>query len=170
MSSRTLWPRGLQCASLLLLLLAHITAPALAGSISQEFAFLSVSQSGGDAATAAGSKTVENSGYHPGGREGAWMVADPTNRNFWYYGGNQGGNKYADLWRWSTSTGNWAFFAGTTAVNQQATYSALGLFNVDNKPGSRTQHGIAVSTGLDVYVFFGYGMANGASTGLLGDM
>lgn len=135
-----------------------------------------------------GSSAVRQSGVYgklgtsapanlPGGRSSAITWTDLSG-NFWLFGGNgfdangvQG--ELSDLWEFNSSTNEWAWMGGSSAicatggypVGCPGVYGTLRSFAPGNSPGNRGQANIWMGSGGDIWLFGGYGYdANGISS------
>jgi len=84
-------------------------------------------------------------GNVPGGRSGAVSWLDPSG-NLWLFGGNgyaipgQPGlqdGPLNDLWRFSVTTGLWAWISGSDVIEASGVYGTQGTAAAGNTPGSR---------------------------------
>ena len=111
----------------------------------------------------------------PGGRQASMSWID-VNGNFWLFGGyNLSGTgqptAFNDLWEFSG--GQWTWVAGSSAVNQIATYGTQGVAASTNEPGARWNS--AAWADVDVnghsrfWLFGGQGY-DATANGSLGDL
>jgi len=66
--------------------------------------------------------------------------------NFWLFGGSNGTNIYAALWKYDPVANQWTWMKGPSFINQPAIYGAQGVAAPANHPGSR---GSGVTTWVD---------------------
>jgi hypothetical protein len=88
-----------------------------------------------------GTKGVPAAGNAPGAREYAVGWTDSTG-NLWLFGGEgyDAGGGFGwlnDFWRYSLSTGEWAWMSGSDAWGQPGVYGMRGLPADGNVPGAR---------------------------------
>ncbi|MFY0673377.1 MAG: T9SS type A sorting domain-containing protein [Bacteroidia bacterium] len=129
-----------------------------------------------------GSKTKGQSGKHgvkntasssnvPSSRMGATCWVDNDN-NFWLFGG-YGLDKtlydglFNDLWKWDGE--NWTWISGSNVINKKGVYSNIGVGNLKNVPGSRTNSSAFIKNG-QLHLFGGYGYDANGNKGYLGDL
>lgn len=89
------------------------------------------------AAPVYGIKGVSNPANTPGGRlvYSRWME---NNNNFWIFGGWDGMTEYRnDMWRYTISTNEWTWMAGTNAVNDTGiTNDSICIYSALNVPAA----------------------------------
>jgi len=111
----------------------------------------------------------------PGGRQATMSWMD-VNNNFWVFGGynlSAGGQPTAfdDLWEFSS--GQWTWVAGSSMVNQKATYGTQGVTADGNVPGSRWAAASWADTDASgharLWLFGGQGY-DATANGSLGDL
>lgn len=109
----------------------------------------------------------------PGARSlaAAWMSDSAT---FWAFGG-QGHDSttfgiLSDLWKYDASSGNWTWMKGSISFNSSGNYGSLGVPATTNAPGAR--YGAATWTDhvSNLWLFGGYGIAAGTTSGNLNDL
>ena len=85
-----------------------------------------------------GTKGTAAAANVPAGRTGSTTWTDATG-SLWLFGGYfpAGGAFLNDLWRYSTSTGNWTWVGGAAAVNTFGDYGTKGVSAASNSPGAR---------------------------------
>jgi N-acetylneuraminic acid mutarotase len=97
---------------------------------------------------------------NPSARYNAVGWADSSN-NLWLFGGSQGtGSTYTpvnDLWKFSTSTGQWAWIAGSQTADVGGTYGTKGTAAAGNIPGSRVGSFTWVDASGNFWLFGGAG-------------
>lgn len=108
-----------------------------------------------------GAQGVAAAANVPPGRDSAagWM---DTGGNFWLFGGEGYDvpthfyHRFNDLWKYSPSSGQWTWVAGSTTFDATGVYGVQGVAATTNIPGARG----ATSTWLDgngsVWLFGGY--------------
>jgi N-acetylneuraminic acid mutarotase len=87
-----------------------------------------------------GTKGVPAAGNVPGAREDAVSWTDSSG-NLWLYGGSglaaNGSGGLNDLWKYTPSTGEWAWMNGSNLTNQPGVYGTKGVPATGNVPGAR---------------------------------
>jgi N-acetylneuraminic acid mutarotase len=142
--------------------------------------------SGGQWKWVSGSNTINPDGVYgtqgtpsastvPGGRQASMSWID-MNGNFWLFGGyNLSGSgqptAFNDLWEFSG--GQWTWVAGSSTVNQTATYGTQGTAASTNEPGSRWAAASWADTDASghsrLWLFGGQGF-DATANGSLGDL
>jgi hypothetical protein len=92
-----------------------------------------------DAVGSYGTEGVAAPSNAPPGRAGSAIWADPSG-DLWLFGGQGGTNGSSwmnDLWKYSASSGQWTWIAGSSAVNASGVYGTQGVAAVSNIPGAR---------------------------------
>jgi N-acetylneuraminic acid mutarotase len=97
--------------------------------------------SGGNAPGVYGTQGIEARANTPGARAGAVAWTDGSG-NFWLFGGRGHDSSGTigvlnDLWRYSPSTGQWAWMSGSNLQGAAAVYGTLGTAAAGNVPGAR---------------------------------
>jgi hypothetical protein len=104
----------------------------------------------------------------PGGRQGGRGWADSTG-NLWLYGGTGSdsvgtGGALNDLWRYSTSTHQWTWMAGSSTIpaggGVPAVYGTMGTAAAGNTPGGRYEASTWIDTSGNLWLFGGQLEAN----------
>jgi N-acetylneuraminic acid mutarotase len=94
----------------------------------------------------------------PSARRNASGWIDSSN-NLWLFGGNQGaGTSYTpmnDLWKYSTSTGQWTWVAGSNSPAAAGTYGTKGTAASGNTPGARAYTAAWTDSSNNLYLFGG---------------
>jgi len=111
----------------------------------------------------------------PGARDSAlaWTGADGT---FWLFGGyGYGGSamstvRLADLWRYSPTTGEWAWEAGPKSRLQAGVYGPPGEAAAKAVPGGREEMSAWPDAAGGLWLFGGYGLDDNGATGRLNDL
>ncbi len=106
-----------------------------------------------------GVKGVEDPLNRPGARQSAATWID-NDGNFWLYGGMGYNNDttvgiLGDLWKYSISSHNWVWIAGSHLINQVGVHTARGDFNVNNHPGSRRYCSSTIDKSGHFWIFGG---------------
>ncbi len=122
-----------------------------------------------------GTKGVANAANVPGGRDGASLWIDASDR-VWLYGGTgcdatscaSNTKLLQDVWRFDGSM--WTWMAGPNAANTPAVYGTQGVAAPANVPGGRHLHASWLSASGELMVFGGYGFDGVATKGELGDL
>lgn len=114
-------------------------------------------------------------GNIPGGRDLAASWTDKSG-NFWLFGGNGGYGGRNDLWKFTTSSSEWAWISGnvgmacteiinfpyTCSQSEPGIYGTLGRPAAENIPGGRQDASTWVDNSGNLWLFGGYGLdANG---------
>jgi hypothetical protein len=104
-----------------------------------------------------GSLSVPATTNNPGARIGASSWIDALG-NLWLFGGigyaqNASGNMN-DIWKYTPSTNQWTWVAGSSSISISPTYGTLGVPSSSTNPGSRAFCGNA-SLGGNLYIFGG---------------
>jgi N-acetylneuraminic acid mutarotase len=121
-----------------------------------------------------GTQGSASAGNAPGARAAASAWIDSSG-NLWLLGGygydstGQAGN-LNDLWRYSPSTGVWAWIAGASAVNAIGVYGTQGTASADNIPGARQAASSWIDSSGNLWLFGGYGDDATANLGYLNDL
>jgi len=108
----------------------------------------------------------------PGGRYVSVSWKD-NNGNFWLMGGSgfDGSNQGSlnDLWKYNPSANQWTWIKGDSVINGTGFYGTRGIADANNKPGARYVGVSWTDTNGDLWLFGGYGYANG-NEGYLNDL
>jgi N-acetylneuraminic acid mutarotase len=113
-------------------------------------------------------------GSVPGGREAAFSWTDSAG-NLWLFGGVGAGNSgvggsFNDLWRYSPSTGLWAWMSGADTLDALSVYGTKGTAATGNVPSAR-EGGAAWTDGAgNFWMFGGGGFDSAGSNGALNDL
>jgi N-acetylneuraminic acid mutarotase len=133
---------------------------------------------GGNWTWVAGANTVNQNGIYgtqgvagatntPGGRSSAAAWVDGGG-NLWLWGGNgyDGGGTLDllnDLWKYSPSTNQWTWMAGSNLVGGTGNYGTLAVPGRPNIPGARSLPTVWTDSKGTAWLFGGYGLdSNGA--------
>jgi hypothetical protein len=96
-----------------------------------------------------GTMTVPSTTNIPGASTHFASWKDPVG-NFWLYDGIIGN----EVWRYTPSTGQWAWMSGTNAGTVTAVYGTLGVSSPSVHPGERLTEGVSDAAG-NLYIFGG---------------
>ena len=106
-----------------------------------------------------GDKGIEHPANRPGARYGhaSWIDNDG---NLWIFGGRGFNNDttlgyLSDLWKYSVSTNNWVWMAGSHLIDQVRVYGTRGVFHANNHPGGRHVTGFSSDRDGHLWVFGG---------------
>ncbi len=120
-----------------------------------------------------GVKGIPAPGNKPGGRHGMVEWTDAAG-NFWFFGGRgrgeSGDGSLNDLWKFTPSTGLWAWIGGDTVTESKAVFGSKGLPARTNQPGSRQKAIGWKDTAGNFWLFGGNGYAADFNFGLLSDV
>lgn len=88
-----------------------------------------------------GTRLIEASSNAPGGRQSPALRFDASN-NLWLAAGNGYAStgsvdSLSDVWRFNTTTNNWAWLAGVTTIDGYGTYGTKGTPSTSNVMGAR---------------------------------
>jgi N-acetylneuraminic acid mutarotase len=127
-----------------------------------------------NAAGVYGTQGTPSAGNVPGARYAASSWIDSTG-NLWLFGGFGGdstGNagKLNDLWRYSPSTGQWAWISGGSAGNSIGVYGTRGTPSASNVPGARQAASAWIGSSGNLWLFGGYGYDSTGALGYLHDL
>ncbi len=111
-----------------------------------------------------GARAVEAAANTPGARYECDAVWTDNNGYLWLYGGLSGNsNGLGDLWRYNTSTNQWAWMGGDTLNNGAAVYGTMGVEAATNKPGGRMVYCSWVDGSGYFWLFGGYNYGTGSN-------
>jgi N-acetylneuraminic acid mutarotase len=114
----------------------------------------------------------------PASRTGAANWIDNSG-NLWLFGGatydaatNASGDYLNDLWKFNSSTSEWAWMGGSNSTGAQSpgAYGTLGTPSTKNIPGARIQPASWVDNGGNLWLFGGSGIDVTGNPGLLNDL
>jgi N-acetylneuraminic acid mutarotase len=126
--------------------------------------------SGDNANGVYGTQGTASAGNAPGARYSASSWVDSSG-NLWLFGGTGYDSTGAvgnlnDLWRYSPSTGQWAWVSGGNASNAAGVYGTLGAAAASNLPGARQAASSWIDSSGNLWLFGGYGYGSSvAATG-----
>jgi hypothetical protein len=128
----------------------------------------------GDTVAVYGSKGVSAAANGPGSRRGGVSWIDASN-NLWLFGGTairpagvSGGLN--DLWKFTTSTGQWTWISGDSTFNNYGIYGIKGVSAITNKPGARSSCGNWIDGFGNLWMFGGAGFAASGGSNYLNDL
>lgn len=132
-----------------------------------------------------GSNTAEFAGVYgtlgtpapgnvPGGREAAYSWTDSAG-NLWMFGGIGAGNSgvggsFNDLWRFSPSTGLWAWMSGADTLDATSVYGTKGTAAVGNVPSAREGGAAWTDAAGNFWMFGGGGFDSTGNNDALNDL
>jgi N-acetylneuraminic acid mutarotase len=112
----------------------------------------------------------------PSARDDAQTWVDPSG-NLWLFGGygldsldGQTWESENDLWKYSTTTGQWTWMGGTSTVGQSGVYGTQGTGSTSNIPGSRNAGMTWTDTSGNLWLFGGSGMDSAGAFSDLNDL
>jgi N-acetylneuraminic acid mutarotase len=110
----------------------------------------------------------------PGARFRAIAWSDGAG-NLWLFGGvgfdSVGGfSVLNDLWRYSPTSGQWAWMSGSNAANANGTYGTQGIAAAGNSPGARYLTVSWTDSIGNLWLFGGYGRDGYGSVGQMNDL
>jgi N-acetylneuraminic acid mutarotase len=113
-------------------------------------------------------------GNVPGGREAAFSWTDSAG-DLWMFGGIGAGNSgvggsFNDLWRFSPSTGWWAWMGGANTLDAVSVYGTKGTAAVGNMPSAREGGAAWSDAAGNFWLFGGGGFDSTGSNGALNDL
>jgi N-acetylneuraminic acid mutarotase len=108
-----------------------------------------------------GTEGTAAAGNAPGSRYGGFTWADSSG-DLWLFGGwtqqnPTSENLFNDLWRYSTSTGEWTWMGGSDAPNEDGIYGTLGTAAAGNIPGAREDGVSWTDSSGNFWIFGGKG-------------
>ncbi len=121
-----------------------------------------------------GTITQAASTNKPGARGESVSWTD-TSGYLWLFGGygydiNETLGFLNDFWRFNTSSGNWTWVSGSSAVNQYGVYGTLRTSATTNTPGARELSATWADSNGVLWLFGGYGYGSSGSVGSLNDL
>jgi N-acetylneuraminic acid mutarotase len=107
----------------------------------------------------------------PGARSGSVTWTDEQG-NLWLFGGTLSGGteSFADMWKLSSSTGEWTWMGGSIAPNTVGVYGAMGAAAATNLPGTRGGAVGWTDASGDLWLFGGEGKDSAGNGGYLNDL
>ena len=115
-----------------------------------------------------GDKTVNESGLYaglpdqvrPGGRTDAICATDASG-NMWLYGGYGNGifnyGSLNDLWKYDPALNQWTLVNGWGYENQSPVFGTMGIMDIYNSPGGRSNSPAWIDQAGNFWLFSGYG-------------
>lgn len=121
-----------------------------------------------------GTKGTASSSNMPGAR-GYHSVWPDASGNLWLFGGhgfdvNDASGHLNDLWKFTPSTLEWTWIAGSNVISVPGSYGVRGTAAPDNLPGSRDSYASWIDSAGRLWLFGGFGFDSADSTGHLNDM
>jgi len=117
-----------------------------------------------------GAKGTAAPSNKPGSRDSPSGWVDAAG-NFWLFGGEDiSSNDFNDLWKYSTTTGQWTWLSGDNTTNNKGVYGTKGTGAVTNKPGARAGQNVVIDNAGNVWLFGGNGYDASGSKGYLNDI
>jgi len=128
-----------------------------------------------------GSDTVNQTGIYgtkgtaapanvPGARFGALSWLDPSGK-LWLFGGGYGNSSFFnDLWKFDTTTLEWTWVSGSSAVDQAGIYGTKGTAAPSNVPGARVRAVSWVDSQGKLWLFGGWGYVSAGEFGYFNDL
>ena len=110
----------------------------------------------------------------PGARYSASYWTDSSG-NLWLFGGygydsSGKAGTLNDLWQFSTSSAQWTWIGGTSAVNASGVYGTQNTAAASNLPGARYSASSWIDASGNLWLFGGYGYDSTGSLGKLNDL
>lgn len=140
------------------------------------------SPTGGEWTWMGGSQTANNIAVYgqrgaasasetPGARD-AMLFWQDGKGDLWLYGGFSYANsaetqfnQWADLWMFSTASGQWTWESGSSQPNQAANFGQMGVAATNNSPGSRQSAATWIDASGNLWLYGG--IVNGSSADIL---
>lgn len=116
-----------------------------------------------------GTQGVSASSNDPGSREFPLMCTDNSG-NVWIFGGAASSGYRNDLWKFTSSTGQWTWVSGSTNTYAYGTYGTQGTASSNNIPGCRYGGAMAADNNGNLWLFGGYGYSSSSSYVYLNDL
>jgi N-acetylneuraminic acid mutarotase len=118
-----------------------------------------------------GTKGVPAASNVPGARDRAVSWTD-TSGNLWLFGGYlyDTYDDLNDLWKYTSSTGEWTWMSGGNSVDQPGVYGTKGVTSVANVPGAREAAVAWTDTSGNLWLFGGGGYDANSAGGDLNDL
>jgi N-acetylneuraminic acid mutarotase len=121
-----------------------------------------------------GMKGVSAAGNVPGSHYDAVSWTDASG-NLWLFGGEGndgagGGGELNDLWKYTSSTGEWTWMSGSNSANQPGVYGTLGVPAPGNVSGARYGAVSWMDASGNLLLFGGRGHDAGGNFGFLNDL
>jgi hypothetical protein len=145
------------------------------GSTANQWTWVGGSSSPGGTATY-GTQGSAAAGNIPGARSFAVGWVDSAN-NLYLFGGAgiASGSPptapaFNDLWKYSTSSGQWTWLAGANTGTGTATYGTQGTASADNNPGGRLESSTWIDGSGNLWLFGGLALDSANAAGTLNDL
>jgi N-acetylneuraminic acid mutarotase len=128
-----------------------------------------------DAIGTYGTKGTAAASNTPGARVGSFTWVDGSG-NLWLFGGtghdstNNPLNTLNDLWKFSTSSGQWTWVNGPNTGGGLGTYGTMGTSGSSNIPGSRIEGANWIDSSGNLWLFGGIGYGASGSANTLNDL
>jgi N-acetylneuraminic acid mutarotase len=127
-----------------------------------------------DASGIYGMLGVGAAGNTPGARSAAATRIDAIG-NLWLLGGDGfdahgDDGKLNDLWRFTPSTGRWAWMGGANTVDAESSFGTLTVASLTASPGARSGAAAWTDTAGHLWLFGGSGSDGAGGSGLLNDL
>jgi N-acetylneuraminic acid mutarotase len=130
--------------------------------------------SGDNASGVYGTQGTAAASNVPGARQAASSWVDSSG-NLWLFGGvgydaTGGEGNLNDLWKYSTSTGQWTWVGGGNSDNASGVYGTQKTAAAGNVPGARYSASTWTDSSGNLWLFGGYGYDSAGSLGKLNDL
>ena len=117
---------------------------------------------------------VSTSSNNPGARKSSASWTDGLG-NFWLFGGQGydalgGYGPLSDLWKYNTTTNEWTWIKGSSAINQNGVYGSIGVPAPANNPGARFSSVTWIDATGNLWLFGGTGYDFFGINGPLNDL
>jgi N-acetylneuraminic acid mutarotase len=121
-----------------------------------------------------GTRAVGSAANVPGSRQAAISWTDKSG-DLWLFGGygydSAGGVGYLnDLWKYSSSAGQWTWISGSSADNASGVFGTSGTASAGNVPGSRQGASSWIDSAGNLLLFGGTGYGSSSGPGYLNDL
>jgi N-acetylneuraminic acid mutarotase len=121
-----------------------------------------------------GTQGAGSAGTVPGARQAANSWTDSSG-NLWLFGGygydSMGGLGYLnDMWRYSPSSGQWTWVAGSNVDDAAGVYGTQGTVSAGTVPGARQSANTWIDAAGGVWLYGGYGYDSTGGVGALDDL
>jgi Galactose oxidase, central domain len=113
-----------------------------------------------------GVQGVATPGNAPGARANAVAQIDPAGTTLWLFGGSERN----DLWRYSTTTGEWTWVSGAQLAGTSGVYGTQGTAAPGNMPGGRSSAASWLDNAGNLWIFGGQGLDGSGTSGYLNDL
>lgn len=121
-----------------------------------------------------GTEGTASSSNIPGSRSTLGYWIDSSN-NIWLFGGigtDSAGNvgNLNDLWKYSTTTGQWTWMSGSNINGKNGTYGTKGVGSTSNIPGARQVAATWIDSSGNLWLFGGYGNDSAGNVDIMNDL